>query len=98
MALELKGEIRMNNKEKIQTEADRLNLKIGTWNKKIEALSEKELSKVIVAMEYQNDVDILYLRRRYVVEIDIVGNEIDFSVLSREEYINRYGSDRYEDD
>lgn len=85
------------NKTIIEKKAKLLGLKLGCWDEKIENLSKKELLKVVNSMEYQEDTDVLIKRVSHVVEIDIVDNEIDFSLLSKQEYVSRYGNDRYED-
>lgn len=62
-------------------------------------LSEKEFSKLMsyVGPDY-TDVDVSLKRKNYVVEITCVDNEVGFSWLTRDEYINRYGNERYEKD
>ena len=50
-----------------------------------------------VVDEEHTDVKVSINRKPYVVEIATVDNEKDFSVLSKAEYINRYGSEFFED-
>lgn len=85
----------MTNKEIIEIKANKDGLVIGCWDDKMESLNKKELQKVLDSMEY--DVDVKIGRKLHVVEIDVVDNEIDFSVLTKGEYINRYGDERWED-
>ena len=87
----------MTNKKQIETKAEEIGLKLGCWDNQMELLSKKELSKVLENIEYQNDTDVSIKRKAYVVEIDIIDNEVDFSVLTKQEYINRYGNERYEE-
>ena len=37
------------------------------------------------------------LKKLYVVEISMCDNEIDFNLLTQEEYISRYGCERWEE-
>jgi hypothetical protein len=84
------------NKEKIQTIASEFGLIIGCYDKMMDSLSNKDLNEVLKNLAWQNDTDVKIRRKDYVVEIDIVDGEVDFSVLSRAEYIDRYGDERYE--
>lgn len=86
-----------NNKAKIETVVNELGLIIGCYHEEIDLLSEKELDKVISNVEYQEDTDVKIKRKNYVVEIDIVDNEVDLKVLTKAEYIDRYGDSRYTD-
>jgi hypothetical protein len=85
----------MTNKDQVQKVANKLGLEIGCWDEIMELLSKKELNKILANIEYQEDTDVSIKRKKYVVEIDTIENEIDFSVLTKEEYINRYGDERY---
>lgn len=85
----------MSNKETIEKALKELGYCLGSWSKKMEDLPNKELEKVLAEMEFQNDTDVVIGGKEYVVEIDEVDNEIDFSVLTKEEYIGRYGGERY---
>lgn len=85
----------MDNKDKIIKVANELGLKIGCYNDSINALSKNELKKVLYNIEFQSDTDVSINRKKYVVEIDIVDAEVDFNLLSKQEFINRYGDERY---
>lgn len=86
----------MTNKQKLQNAVTKLGLEIGGYNLLLDELSLKELNKVIGNLEYESDTDITIKRKKYVVELDIVDNEIDLNVLTKAEYINRYGDERYD--
>jgi len=88
----------MTNKEKIQNEAQKHDLTIGCWDDKLESLTQKELKKVLENLQYQEDTDVSIKRKPHVVEIDIVDNEVDLKILTKEEFINRYGDERYDRD
>ena len=89
---------KLTNRDRIEKEALKHDLVIGCFDDMLESLSQKELKKVLENLQYQDDTDVKIGRRDYVVEIDIVDNEVDFSVLTKREYIDRYGDERYEDD
>jgi hypothetical protein len=84
------------NKEKIQTIVNEFGLTIGCYDKMMDSLSNKDLNEVLKNLAWQNDTDVKIRRKDYVVEIDIVDGEVDFSVLSKAEYIDRYGDERYD--
>lgn len=72
------------------------NLVLGGYDETIEKLSKKELKEVIEAISGDStDIDVKLNRKLHVVEISVVGNEIDFNMLTQNEYINRYGNERW---
>lgn len=88
----------MTVKERIEAHLANKELTLGCYDKVLEKLPEEELQKVLENAEYQTDTDVTIKNKPYVVEIDIVDSEVDFSVLTKSEYISRYGDERYEDD
>ena len=71
---------------------------LGCWDKNIEKISKKELKKVIDEITGDStDVDIYIRKKLYVLQISVVDYEIDFNLLTKEEYINRYGDERWEE-
>ena len=67
-------------------------------DKNIEKISKKELKKVIdFICGDSTDVDIYIRKKLYIVEISMCDNEIDFNLLTQEEYISRYGDERWEE-
>jgi hypothetical protein len=84
------------NKAEIQKVASELGLVIGCYDDMLNDLTMKELKKVLENIEFQADTDVSIKRKKHVVEIDIVDNEVDFSVLTKAEYIDRYGDERWE--
>ena len=91
----------MTNKEKLEEAIKREHegMIMGGCNDKIELLNKTNIDKVIKGLSYggSTDVDVYINRKPHVVEISHVDNEIDFGVITKEEYINRYGDERYED-
>lgn len=82
----------MSNKEKLQMKLDE---PIGCYHPEMELLNATNLAKVIDALSYgsDTDVDVCINRRKYVVEIYRDGlDEIDFLVISKKEYRERYGA------
>ena len=72
---------------------------LGCWDKNIEKVSKKELKKVIDSIYGDStDVDIYIRKKLYVLQISVVDYEIDFNLLTKEEYISRYGDERWEDE
>lgn len=97
--------MKKTNKELIAERIEELskiekrNFSLGCWDKNIEKISKKEIKKVIDSIYGDStDFDIYIRRKLHVVEISIVDYEIDFSLLTKEEYISRYGDERWEDE
>jgi hypothetical protein len=88
----------LSNKEEIQKILKALGLTIGTYDTQLDALTTAQLNKVLENIEFQNDTDVSIKRKAHVVEIDIVDDEVDFNVLTKKEYIERYGDERYDRD
>lgn len=90
----------MTNKEILQKKINNLegNFALGCYNNDIEKLSKIELMKVInnIDQEY-TDVDVKIKRKDYVIEITTVDQEKDLNILTRGEYIKRYGNEKYLD-
>ena len=75
-----------------------VNFSLGCWDKNIEKISKKELKKVIDSIYGDStDVDVYIRKKLYVLQISVVDNEIDFNLLTQEEYISRYGDERWEE-
>lgn len=69
---------------------------IGCYDENMEKLNAANLKKVLDAIkdEYfsDTDVEVFINRKRYVVEIVTEGlDEVDFYVLSKEDYMDKYG-------
>ena len=96
--------MKKTNKELIAERIEELvketgvNFCLGCWDKNIEKISKKELKKVVDSIYGDStDVDIYIRKKLYVLQISVVDYEIDFNLLTQEEYISRYGDERWEE-
>lgn len=86
----------MTHKESIEKELKQKNFILGNYDNKLETISKYTLKKIIGAFHYEStDIDITINRKKYVVEVSVVDNEVDFNILSKDEYISRYGDERW---
>lgn len=71
---------------------------LGCYDEAINKLNKRWLNEVIEGINFGDSTDVfVYINRRpYVVEISYVDNEVDFIMLSKAEYIDRYGSEFFE--
>ena len=82
---------KIDNQLQILQELYKLNLNLGCYDKGINVLNDRWIKEVVKNIKFEEDTIVCISRKKYVVEIDIVDNEVDFNLLSKEEYINRYG-------
>lgn len=88
----------MTNKQRIERKLKDTQFKMGGYNSNLELLNASNLKKVIDNMLHgSTDVDVSINRKPFVIEIYHVDDEIDFGIISKQTYINRYGSERYND-
>lgn len=88
----------MANRDKIESKINKLGYKIGVYHDRIDRLSSKELKKVLDAVEEDyTDVDVKVRGKDFVVEVATVDSEKDIMILSKPEYIRRYGDERWDD-
>lgn len=88
-----------NNYTIIKKKVEDLGLIIGCYDPLVEKLNTENLNKVLFSIEEEyTDVDVKIGKKDFVVEIATVDNEKDLQILSRSEYISRYGSSRYNDE
>ena len=68
-------------------------LEIGCYDKKMEDLNQTNLKKVLNELEYDLDtrVEVFINRKKHIIEICNVDNEVDFEVLTMSEFRNRNG-------
>ena len=86
----------MTNKEQIQEVLEKEGLTIGIYHDLVESIKGKWLKEVLENSPNETDTDVLINRKPHVVEIDTVDGEVDLRVITKEEYIRRYGDERYE--
>ena len=79
------------NKERIEKRCAKHDFRIGCYDNKLEQLSDYSLRKVLANIQYSTDVKVSINRKPYIVEIDEVDNEVDFSVTALKEYESRFG-------
>lgn len=85
----------LSNKDKIIKALDKDGMKLGCWDDSMNHLNTANLKKVMDGMRFEEDTDVSINRKKHVVEIDAIDGEVDFTVLTKEEYISRYGNERY---
>ena len=68
-------------------------LKIGCYDKKMDDLNKTNLKKVLNELEYDLDtrVEVFINRKKHIIEICNVDDEVDFEVLTMSEFRNRNG-------
>ena len=87
----------MTNKERINKFLAG-NYTIGCWDEKIEQMSLYSLRKFLKELCFDSTDIIVNIKRKvHVIEVSVVDNEIDFNVLTKAEYISRYGDEKFED-
>ena len=79
------------NRTKIEKRCAKHNFTIGCYDNKLEQLSDYSLRKVLANIQYSTDTKVSINRKPYIVEIDEVDGEIDFSVTTLKEYESRFG-------
>lgn len=90
--------MKKTNKQRLVEKLEKVGCVLGCWDNKLELLSDYSLRKVLAVVDEEYiDVIISINRKPHVVEIATVDNEKDFSVLTKAEYIDRYGSELFED-
>ncbi|WP_033829104.1 hypothetical protein [Bacillus andreraoultii] len=83
------------NKAVIESKINEWNMTVGSYDETMELLSEQQLKRVIEKAEYgSGDVEIILNKKRYIVEIFHVDNEIDFNVMTKSQYVNTYGNNK----
>lgn len=90
---------KITNKEKIEKKVKEFGCVLGGYDQDIEKLSQVELKKVLESIygDY-TDVDVKVRGKLHVVEIAVVDDEMDFTMLTQDEYISRYGDERWDEE
>jgi hypothetical protein len=82
----------MKNKLVIQRKLIGLGLSLGTYDSRIEKLSNEDMLKILDNMEYgSTDIGVTIGKNDYVVEIYHVDNEVDLNLITTKEYALTYG-------
>ena len=84
----------MTNKQIIEQTLENKGCILGCYDSKIDKLSKKELKKVLDNLEFDTDIEVTLSRKKHVIEVFYVDNELDLSVKSLNEYANTYGNNK----
>lgn len=86
------------NKELIENKINSLGYKLGCYDKAIDNLQKRCINLLLENIDGDStDVDIVNNGTEYIIEINVVDNEIDLSMITKKDYIARYGNSRYEE-
>ena len=82
----------MKNKNAISKVLEKEGYKLGCYDRSIENLTQAAIKKIISSIGYgSSDVYLTVRKKDYIVEVNEVDGEYDFSLITRAEYENRYG-------
>ena len=83
----------MTQNKTIITEAiNKLGYELGCYDSMMDKLSKKELQRVVEDLKYgSTDIEVKIRRKEYVVEVMYVDSEIDFSIMTMDEYQDMVG-------
>ena len=86
--------------EQIIKHIESLGLKVSIIDNRLKQFNQTTIKKVIDNFFGDStDIDIRYKCKDYVLEIDVINFSIvDIYMIPKKEYINMYGSSRYEED
>ena len=81
----------MKNKEVIINKIKSEGYILGIYDNVLDKLNKQNLKKVLDNIKYVSDTKVFINRKPHIVEISEVDSEIDFNVISLNEYESRYG-------
>lgn len=82
----------MTNKQLIERRVKAIGYSLGCYNKEVDKIPKDELIKVLDNIsEEATDIEVTINSKKYIVEVKTVDQEKDFDILSKDEYISRYG-------
>ena len=79
------------NKEIIINKIKSEGYTLGIYDNILDKLNKQNLKKVLDNIKYVSDTKVFINRKPYIVEISEVDSEIDFNVITLNEYESRYG-------
>jgi hypothetical protein len=79
------------NKEIIINKIKSEGYTLGIYDNMLDKLNKQNLKKVLDNIKYVSDTKVFINRKPYIVEISEVDSEIDFSIITLDEYESRYG-------
>lgn len=88
-----------SNKEAIRSFCKEQGLIIGCYDKFVDKVNKTNLKKILDAISYQDATDLVIRHevKQHVISIDFVGSEVDLTHYTKQEYINCFGSEKFED-
>ena len=75
----------------IKQHIEGLGYKVGCFNPMINDISKRSLLKVLDNIQYEVDTKVYIKRKPYIVEINIIGNEVDLDICTLDYYNSNYG-------
>ena len=84
--------MKLSNYENLEEKVKSMGMNIGCYQQQLESLPEEAINKVLEQVEYGScDVQVVLNNQPFVVEVYHVDNEVDFELISAEDYANQYG-------
>lgn len=85
------------NKEKAEAFAKENGLVLGCWDKALDKFTEASFKHILGSIDIGSATDIVVRNnmKDYVVTVDFVDNEIDFSLWDKKEYIANFGEEKF---
>ena len=89
----------MENYNVINKHVTAMNKQIGIYDIDLEKLSKQAVTSVIDGLMHgdNTDIDVLIRKNLHVVEVAYCDDEIDFRLYTQNEYIEKYGDERWDD-
>lgn len=88
----------MNNRERLIKTISQFGYSLSICDHAIDKLSSRMINKIIKSfMGDSTDIDVTLNRKPCVVEMSVVDDEVDITMLTKEQYIDRYGNERWEE-
>ena len=88
----------MNNRERLIKTISQFGYSLSIYDHIIDKLSSRMINKITNSfMGDSTDIDVTLNRKPCVVEMSVVDNEVDITMLTKEQYITRYGNERWEE-
>lgn len=89
----------LTRKQAIEVDLKAKGYKLGCYDKFVDKLTVANVKEIMyyVGLGSATDVVIRQDMKDYVVSIDFVDGEVDFTTYTKAEYIDRFGSEKFED-
>jgi hypothetical protein len=85
-----------NNRKILENSLGTKGYELGCYSNEINNLSMRSINRILKNVEYQIDTKVSIKGNIFVVQIDIVDEEVDLIMISKQEYISRYCFDNQE--